>query len=97
MQRRTARLIQRHNSAAVWENNNPILLRGELGFELDEENNVITSRLKVGDGVTHWLNLPYISTNDSYEFYTAGPGLALDKFTNELSALLRYDVLYVLK
>lgn len=42
----------------VWETLNPILHYGEPGFELN------TYRLKVGDGITSWNNLPYISDID---------------------------------
>ena len=38
-----------------WIEVNPILRQGEPGFEYD------TGKLKMGDGFTPWLNLPYIS------------------------------------
>jgi hypothetical protein len=38
-----------------WESNNPILLAGEPGLASD------TNQLKIGDGITNWINLPYIN------------------------------------
>lgn len=46
--------IARYREIAEWQSRNPILNNGEPGFE--EE----TGKLKIGDGVTHWLDLPYI-------------------------------------
>ena len=43
----------RRDTAANWTAYNPILLEGELGFELD------TDQYKLGDGVHNWINLPY--------------------------------------
>lgn len=40
-------------TAAEWAANNPILQLGELGSEKD------TNKIKVGDGVTAWNDLPY--------------------------------------
>lgn len=41
----------RRGYAEVWERNNPVLQEGEPGFALD------TKVLKIGDGVTPWLEL----------------------------------------
>jgi hypothetical protein len=43
----------RRGKKAFWESENPILHDGEPGYERD------TRRLKIGDGVTHWNELPY--------------------------------------
>jgi microcystin-dependent protein len=43
----------RKDTSANWGIVNPILLRGEPGFETD------TGRLKIGDGTTAWNVLPY--------------------------------------
>ena len=40
--------------SATWTKVNPILSHGEPGCELD------THQLKIGDGVTDWINLPYV-------------------------------------
>lgn len=46
----------RHPSfdADVWTAKNPLLQKGELGVETD------TSKVKIGDGVTFWNDLPYM-------------------------------------
>ena len=36
---------------------NPLLDQGEPGFEID------TFKLKIGDGITYWNDLPYINDN----------------------------------
>lgn len=50
----------KRSTAAKWWELNPILERGEPGFEYDEK------RLKIGDGSTAWRDLPYIGANDVY-------------------------------
>lgn len=53
-----ANIIQiRRDTAANWTTANPTLAQGEQGFEID------TKKLKVGDGLTAWVNLDYYSTN----------------------------------
>lgn len=47
------RMQFRRDTAANWTAYNPILLEGELGFELD------TDQYKLGDGIHNWNNLPY--------------------------------------
>lgn len=47
------RIVLRQDIAANWTQNNPVLLSGELGFETD------TYRVKLGDGVKRWSELPY--------------------------------------
>lgn len=47
------RIQQRRDTAARWTQFNPILLEGEVGYELD------TDQYKVGDGVNAWNNLGY--------------------------------------
>lgn len=48
-------VIIRHGSAALWKSTNPLLASGEPGIETD------TKKMKVGDGVTKWNSLPYVS------------------------------------
>lgn len=60
----------KRGTAARWAELNPILDQGEPGFVYDN------NRLKIGDGVTPWNDLPYIEgkTNvDNYEFHTDFP------------------------
>lgn len=43
----------RRGTSAEWTTANPILADGEPGFERD------TDKHKIGDGSTHWVDLPY--------------------------------------
>ncbi len=45
----------KRGTAAQWSASNPTLLSGETGFESD------TVKLKIGDGVTPWNLLPYVT------------------------------------
>ena len=49
----------RRDTAANWSSLNPVLAQGEPGLELD------TSNLKIGDGVTQWTGLSYITNTNS--------------------------------
>lgn len=49
------RIQFRRGDSTQWESENPLLLAGELGIELD------TRRIKIGDGENRWLNLPYLT------------------------------------
>ena len=44
----------KRGTAQRWIDVNPILRQGEPGFEYD------TGKLKIGDGFTPWVQLPYI-------------------------------------
>jgi hypothetical protein len=44
----------KRGTEARWAEVNPILAEGEPGFVYDK------NRLKIGDGKTHWNDLPYI-------------------------------------
>ena len=48
----------KRGTAQRWIEVNPILKQGEPGFEYD------TGKLKIGDGFTPWLALPYINSGD---------------------------------
>ncbi|CAB4242138.1 hypothetical protein UFOVP222_26 [uncultured Caudovirales phage] len=41
--------------ASAWVSNNPVLLAGEAGFEID------TNKMKVGNGIDAWNDLPYVN------------------------------------
>jgi hypothetical protein len=49
-------IISRNDTTANWTSNNPILGKGEIGVEFLVDSSIKT---KIGDGVTHWLSLPY--------------------------------------
>lgn len=46
------RMLQRRGTAAQWASANPILGPGEIGTTID------THQVRVGDGTTHWNDLP---------------------------------------
>jgi hypothetical protein len=52
----SAQIQLRRGSAAFWNSENPILHPGEPGVELHPGHPV---KLKFGDGVTPWRELPY--------------------------------------
>ena len=45
----------KRGTAAKWYELNLVLLSGQAGFEYD------TKKMKVGDGITPWRDLPYIN------------------------------------
>ena len=47
------RIQIRRDTSSNWTSNNPILLQGEFGYELN------TGYAKIGDGQTPWINLEY--------------------------------------
>lgn len=76
----------KRGTAARWADVNPILEQGEPGFVYD------INRLKIGDGKTHWNDLPYIdgksvvvSYGSHADFPENGDPNAIYKATNELS------------
>ena len=56
----------RRATAAQWTAANPVLAAGELGFELD------TNSAKIGDGLTPWKTLPYLSDESLSELVETG-------------------------
>lgn len=73
----------KRGTAAKWVELNLVLLAGEPGFEID------TYRLKIGDGHTPWLDLPYIgegsvvSAATHYDFPETGAANIIYKATEE--------------
>jgi hypothetical protein len=47
------RIIIRRDTTPNWDENNPVLLAGEPGYETD------SYKIKIGDGTSKWLDLPY--------------------------------------
>lgn len=76
----------KRGTAARWAEVNPILEQGEPGFVYDQ------NRLKIGDGVTPWNNLPYIDGkrevvdyNNLSDFPEIGEAGIIYKAADELS------------
>ena len=63
--RRYRRLRHPNFPAAEWASKNPLLQRGELGIEKD------THKMKAGDGVTYWNDLPYMYDDAGQPLSTA--------------------------
>ena len=65
-----SKTINRVSTKDEWALVNPVLQIGELGFEKDGQ----MINIKMGNGVTHWNALPYISKQCPYDvgdiFYT---------------------------
>ena len=51
----TKRIQLRRGTYSEWQEENPVLLEGEVAIELDAYRN----RIKIGDGITPWNSLPY--------------------------------------
>lgn len=76
----------KRGTAARWAEVNPILEQGEPGFVYD------SNRLKIGDGITAWNDLPYIDgkrevANFDYvdDFPTVGDPELIYKAEKDLS------------
>lgn len=50
-------VLERRDTTESWNYTNPVLPSGQLGWEYDASLNPIG--VKMGDGVTHWADLPY--------------------------------------
>lgn len=51
------RISHKIDTEENWKTNNPILLKGELIIVIDESNTV---HLKIGNGMSHYSELPFI-------------------------------------
>lgn len=62
-----ARLRQPRDSSTNWETANPILLNGERVFVdfYDDNNVLLETKEKIGNGVTSFIDLPYSSVGGS--------------------------------
>lgn len=58
------RILLRRDTAAAWTAANPVLAEGEVGVETD------TAKIKIGNGFTAWVALPYY---DSVQRSDAAP------------------------
>lgn len=53
-----SRIQMRNDTATNWVTANPILLKGEIGIEVD------TRKFKIGDGIAEWTDLKYASAHE---------------------------------
>jgi hypothetical protein len=70
---------KRRGTAAQWAAANSILAEAEEGFEKD------TGRIKIGDGVTRWNDLPYWNSDTAVSLPTFVYPLVFDNISNEVS------------
>jgi hypothetical protein len=61
---KTAKIVLRNDTTENWVTENTILLKGEPAIEFDENN---IAKVKIGDGVTPWQELPYLVTETTSE------------------------------
>ncbi len=57
------RMWQRRDTAANWTSANPVLAAGEIGVQLGASP--VDTKIKIGDGTTPWVLLPYYSSDSS--------------------------------
>lgn len=55
------KIIPRHDISSTWTEFNPVLLKGEIGIEID------TGKMKIGDGESDWNALEYMYSGLSNE------------------------------
>ena len=56
-------ILFRRSTSSNWKHVNPILALNEPGFETD------TQFVKLGDGITHWKDLPYVGSVPQANFF----------------------------
>lgn len=54
------RIVLRNDNSTAWATANSILLKGEIGIEINGVGS--QPKMKIGDGVTTWNNLPYFGS-----------------------------------
>ena len=52
------RIQLRNDTAENWTTQNPVLLKGEMGVEID------TGKTKIGNGTDHWETLKYSGVDE---------------------------------
>lgn len=57
-----ARFTMGYKTETDWMTSDPVLLRGEVVYSVDQEGNV---KSKIGDGVKKWSELPFITGGGS--------------------------------
>ena len=55
------RIKSRRDTKTSWAESNPLLYDGELAIEMDDNSSKLKLKMKCGDGITRWNDLPYIT------------------------------------
>ena len=81
-----ARILHRYNESNYWAELNPVLGKGEIGIESD------TNLSKIGDGSTHWNDLPYAGAReeDQKYFFTSLARAPKESFNGNLRGKLAF-------
>ena len=58
---KNTRIVSRNDTSSNWNTANPLLLKGEIGIEID------TNKIKIGDGVKQWQELDYFGGDKKFE------------------------------
>lgn len=66
------RIQQKSDTSSNWTSSNPVLLRGELGFETD------TLKFKIGNGTSHYNSLDYFPAVSSITIQGDGGAILVD-------------------
>lgn len=75
----------RRDESQDWAEANPVLAKGEPGFEID------TGKFKIGDGVARWLDLTYFYPGKNPVIDDSALGQALQAHINSLTPHPVYD------
>ena len=75
----------RRDSSTNWQTVNPILANGEFGKEID------TGRIKNGDGITAWNDLPYCNSGVDLSNYATTDDVTT-AITNAITNTLNTEV-----
>lgn len=82
---------QRRDIKANWESKNPIIPSGQICYETDTQ----PWKEKVGDGINHWMDLPYSTTSSIIDIPDAdflNKGVQSGLASKDLSNVLGSDV-----
>ena len=84
-----AKLLMRSDTSENWSRANPVLAKGQIGFD------TTVKKHKIGDGVTHWQNLQYfvlqldLNSKITYEINTT------DGWAHRLPFVAQKGVFYI--
>lgn len=81
------KIITRNDSSAKWlENEDQVLLKGEMAIEFTESGE---PKIKIGDGVTPWAELKYFGGETAVQFFEAEPQTVDGVAETHLEAIAR--------
>lgn len=78
----------KRGTATRWADLNPVLANGEPGFVYD------THKFKIGDGTTHWNDLPYIMGDTGIANFASSDDFPTVGFPNVIYKAANEQALY---